>query len=246
MQIIPRKGARNLASIDPEILAALEDGSIETANLTEGLAINMGRLLNVVAPPLSPALINPDLGVVQRMAQAGAVLRDHDLAHSLAGHISDTVRGWSAFAIGQDPKISPMERLAAIQPFAADPHFGVREWAWMAIRAVIVADPLDSIKHLAPWTKDADPNVRRFVTEATRPRGVWAASIPLLRQQPEYGLPILSPLRHDDHVYVQNSVANWLNDAAKDRPEWVKDLLAQWTTENVTPRLIKRAGRSLK
>jgi 3-methyladenine DNA glycosylase AlkC len=241
----PRKGARNLASVDPAILIALEAGTMESANLTEGLAINMNRLLAGVAPHLPGNLIDLDKGVVQRMALAGAVLRDDSLAGTLADHASDTVRGWAAFAVGQDDNIAPMLRLDAIQSFAADAHFGVREWAWMAVRAIIVADPLGSIAHLTPWTQHADPNIRRFASEATRPRGVWAASIPLLRKQPELGLAILAPLRFDTERYVEDSVANWLNDAAKDRPEWVRGLLAEWEQDGAAPRLISRAGRSL-
>lgn len=241
----PRKGARTVASIDPDILSALEAGDIETANLTEGLAIRMDRLMAAVAPDVRRDAIDLSVGVVQRMAQAGAALRTSGQTASLARHGSDTVRGWAAFAIGQDHDVPPMDRLGAIKPFAADPHFGVREWAWMAVRAIIVADPLSSIERLAPWTASVEANVRRFASEATRPRGVWAASIPLLRKEPAHGLPILQALRHDATRYVEDSVANWLNDAGKDRPDWVNALLAEWQSEGVAPRLITRAGRSL-
>lgn len=244
----PRKGARTVASIDPDILAQLEAGTIETANLTEGLAINMARLLSTVAPSVPADALDLSLGVVQRMAQAGALLRTHLTAPELtiiAAHTSDTVRGWAAFAVGQNSNRAPLERIDAIRPFAADSHFGVREWAWMAVRAIIVADPLGVIDRLTPWAQDSDPNVRRFASEATRPRGVWAASIKLLRKEPEHALPILSALRYDLERYVEDSVANWLNDAAKDRPDWVAALLDEWMQDGVAPRLITRARRSL-
>jgi 3-methyladenine DNA glycosylase AlkC len=241
----PRKGARTVATVDPDILAQLEAGSIESANLTEGLAINMARLLSAVAPQVPTDALDLSLGVVQRMAQAGALLRTYLGVGALAGHPSDTVRGWAAFAVGQDEDRPPLERIDAIRPFAADPHFGVREWAWMAVRAIIVDDPRGVIGRLTPWTQDSDPNIRRFASEATRPRGVWAASIGLLRKEPQYALPILEPLRHDTERYVEDSVANWLNDAAKDRPDWVIALLAQWRNDGVAARLITRAGRSL-
>ena len=244
----PRKGARTVASVDPEILAQLEAGTIETANLTEGLAINMGRMLSAIAQSVPAGALDLSLGVVQRMTQVGALLRRHLTAPELAiitAHTSDTVRGWAAFAVGQDADQPALERIDAIKPFAADPHFGVREWAWMAVRAIIVDDPLGVINRLTPWTQDNDPNVRRFASEATRPRGVWAASIKLLRKEPEHALPILSALRHDQERYVEDSVANWLNDAAKDRPDWVVALLDAWTKDGVAPRLITRARRSL-
>jgi 3-methyladenine DNA glycosylase AlkC len=239
-----RKGARTVASVDSKVLKQLEAGTLESANLTEGLAVNMVKLMAAIAPSISKQSIDLELGIVQRMAQAGAVLRAID--SDFSKHPSDTVRGWAAFAVGQNESIEAIKRLKAIKVFAADTHFGVREWAWMAVRAIVVAQPLEAIKVFTPWTKDKDANVRRFASEATRPRGVWAASIPLLRKEPEHALPILQALKLDPEKYVEDSVANWLNDAAKDQPVWVKHLLSQWESEGVADRLIKRAGRSLK
>jgi 3-methyladenine DNA glycosylase AlkC len=116
----------------------------------------------------------------------------------------------------------------------------------MAVRAIVVAEPKLAIKTLKPWATDGDANVRRFASEATRPRGVWAASIPLLRQEPALALPILNALRFDAARYVEDSLANWLNDASKDQPEWVTALLKDWKKEGVAERLLTRAKRSLK
>jgi 3-methyladenine DNA glycosylase AlkC len=239
-----RKGARTVATIDPKILKQLEAGVIQTANLTEGLGINMNKLMISVAPTIAKNLIDPELGVVQRMAQGGAALRSAQI--DLSQHASDTVRGWAAFALGQDERMPSMKRLEAIRAFAADSHFGVREWAWMAVRAIVVADPKMAIKTLKPWAVDQDVNVRRFASEATRPRGVWAAAVPLLRKEPQLALPILTALRFDQEKYVQDSVANWLNDAGKDQKEWVKAVLREWGEEGVSERVILRAGRSFK
>jgi 3-methyladenine DNA glycosylase AlkC len=243
-----RKGARTVASVEPDVLSALEAGTLETATLTEGFAINMHKLMRAVAPAVPSDAMDMNAGIVARMAQAGAALRKHlpeAETRTLHSHPSDTVRGWAAFAVGQDESLAPLQRLQAMRPFAADPHFGVREWAWMAVRAIIVADPLGAIAALVPWVTSEDANIRRFASEATRPRGVWAASIPLLRKEPEHALPILTPLRHDAHRYVEDSVANWLNDAAKDNKAWVQALLHEWRSDDVPARLLMRAGRSL-
>lgn len=242
-----RVGATTVAAVPPHVLEALEAGTLETATLAEGLAIDFDRLMAAMAPELAARDSVGEGGIVQRMARAGALLREAGSAilDAFARHPSDTVRGWAAFAYGQDSRLAPDERIARMRPFAADAHFGVREWAWMAVRPTVVAEPERALALLAPWTADADPNVRRFASEATRPRGVWAAAIPLLRREPSHGLAVLEQLRHDPSRYVEDSVANWVNDAVKDNPGWVADLLERWRAQAVSPRLLKRAGRSL-
>ena len=88
---------------------------------------------------------------------------------------------------------------------------------------------------------DSNPFLRRFAVEVTRPRGVWASHIPLLKQEPWHGLRLLNPLKTETQRYVQNSVANWLNDAGKSQPEWVKELSKK---EGWSPYILKRALRN--
>jgi 3-methyladenine DNA glycosylase AlkC len=246
--------SRGVADVTPARLALLNGGSVASATLTEGLAIDFAQLLAAAVPAIGAARLEQmraqaAAGITRRMALAAQLLLDAqaDLAPLLA-HPSDTVRGWACFAIAAQAGLSLPQQLADMRPLADDGHFGVREWAWLALRPRLVAELGEAIALLAPWTAEPSQRLRRFACEALRPRGVWCAHIAQLKEQPQLALPLLQPLRADPAVYVQDSVANWLNDAAKSQPDWVRALCGQWLDDSdsaATARICKRALRSL-
>ncbi|WP_273690616.1 HEAT repeat domain-containing protein [Ketogulonicigenium vulgare] len=247
---------RRITDLDPAYVAALNAGAIPSATLTEGLAIDFAALLQAAVPALPSAAYAQmhaaaGEGITRRMAKAAQLIADHQglaALPALMDHTSDTVRGWACYLIGGADGLALPARLEMIRPLADDPHFGVREWAWMAVRPHIAADPAGAISHLTGWTDDPSARIRRFASEATRPRGVWCAHITSLRQDPGSALSLLQPLRADPAAYVQDSVANWLNDASKDRPDWVRALCADWLAESPAPetaRICKRALRTV-
>ncbi|MEL6305533.1 MAG: DNA alkylation repair protein, partial [Bacteroidota bacterium] len=150
--------------------------------------------------------------------------------------------------IGLNERLSINEKLEQSRALVADHHFGVREVVWMALRPEIEANLEVALTVLNTWTTDPDENIRRFTTEATRPRGVWCKHIDQLKEQPELALPILENLKSDKSKYVQDSVGNWLNDASKTRPDFVQELCEKWQKESPTKetaKIIKRARRTL-
>ncbi|MFT3803561.1 MAG: DNA alkylation repair protein [Burkholderiaceae bacterium] len=252
-----RKGATRAADIPADVLLALSRGEMQSATLAECMALDQAQLMRAVFRGLSAkALEEVDaackLGVLKRMSRIGAVLWDALGTEGIEAcrmHGADTVRGWACFMIGARPGLQLSARLDAIRPLADDGHFGVREWAWMAMRAHLAGELDASIAHLARWTSSPSERLRRFASEALRPRGVWCAHIVPLKREPGRALPILTPLRADPSVYVQDSVANWLNDAAKDQPDWVRDLCAGWlraAPADATRRICQRALRRLE
>lgn len=253
----PRKGVSRRADIPTDLLALLNAGTASTATLAEGLAIDFAALLEAAVPTMpteSVAIVREmaGAGVTRRMEAVGELLLRHltlDGLPAVAEHASDTVRGWACYVVGRAPKLKLKARLDLIRPLADDRHFGVREWAWMAVRPHLASNVGHAIKALEPWAKAKSPNVRRFAVESTRPRGVWCAHIEPLKQNPELALPLLEPLKDDPAKYVQDSVSNWLNDASKSQSAWVKALCKRWESESdadATARICQRALRSVR
>lgn len=260
-----RKGATKQADIQPEVLDLLNKGMLESVNLTEWLAVDQAILCKHVFEQLNvPHYIHPcteRLGslkkpsamqsisaIAETLLTASKGKEDEQLIEQLTSHKSDNARCWATYMIGLNNELNAEHKISRIKPFAADRNFGVREVAWMAIRSTVI-DHLDwCIDLLSAWTKDENGNVRRFASEATRPRGVWCKHIEELKQHPEKALSILEPLKADPEKYVQDSVANWLNDAGKTQPTWVVDLCNRWLSESAAPatqKIVKRALRTI-
>ena len=123
--------------------------------------------------------------------------------------------------------------------------------AEFAIRPFIEKYPELSSKYLAQWVTDEDHHVRRLTSEGTRPRLPWSIRLQLFCQDPTPNLALLEQLKDDDSEYVRRSVANHLNDIAKDNADIVIALCKSWqaNTSNSasanTQWVIKHACRSL-
>ncbi|HDX8940793.1 DNA alkylation repair protein [Klebsiella michiganensis] len=246
---------------------SLNNGLAATTNLNECLKIDQEHLFKVVIGPLCNQSLLDEMmtaiadsqpsGILPRMRVTGKVLAEtfgaanalQNVYSVLSQHVSDTVRGWACFILPQQlPELSLPELLTKIQPHAKDAHFGVREWVWMAARGKLELDLAYSIELLSPWVVDPQPFIRRFAVESLRPRGVWCRHINKLKEQPAIALPLLEPLKNEPEIYVQDSVANWLNDASKSQPQWVSNICEKWLTESnskSTQRIVKRALRSI-
>lgn len=264
--ILQRKGARTTRDVPPEVRELLNAGRIETVNLCEWLIVDQARLAEAVFVENGWQALLPEVNralesikqrtAVKDLAAIGGVIaaslgskRTFNRAYkALTAHRSDLVRSWGAYLVGRGDSQDLSARLRHMRVLAADRHMGVRETAWLAVRDKLAAELELGIELLAPWSLDTDPNIRRFASEATRPRGVWCRHIERLKEEPQLGLAILEPLKADVSKYVQDSVSNWLNDASKSQPSWVKKLCARWRRESKskeTERIVKRALRTV-
>ncbi len=252
---VSRKGAIRVSEVPKDVLNCLNTGQIEAVNLTENLATDFVVLLNTVLPEIDDTALGQSekLGVTKRMALVAELIFDYyglTKLEFLASHQSDLVRGWGAYLVAHEPNIPLEERLVRIRGFADDAHFGVREWSWLAVRPHIVKSPEQAIACLTPWVRKESEFLRRFAVEAIRPRGVWSKHIAVLKTDPSLAIDLLSPVKQDESRYVQDSVANWLNDAWKSSPTWVEGLCSKWLAEGrnnqATDYIIKRALRNKK
>ena len=115
------------------------------------------------------------------------------------------------------------------------------------VRYFLLADQDRALATMTGWLGDPDRHVRRLVSEGTRPRLPWGVQLPRLITDPSPTLPILTALRDDPEEYVRRSVANHLNDIAKDHPDLVVDLAADWIKGAPPQRLklLRHACRTL-
>jgi 3-methyladenine DNA glycosylase AlkC len=119
--------------------------------------------------------------------------------------------------------------------------------AEFAIRPFLISYPARTLDRLHEWTDDEDPHVRRLVSEGSRPRLPWGQRLQFLVDDPTPVLPLLEKLRDDPEEYVRRSVANNLNDIAKDNPDVVVDVCRRWLkgASKEREKLVKHALRSL-
>ena len=175
-----------------------------------------------------------------------AAIIEASLAPPEQGRSSDAgLAGWPLWPIGEFVArrgLGAPER--ALQALHAITQRFTAEWA---IRPFVVAHPALVFATLQRWTADPSAHVRRLVSEGSRPRLPWGLQLKQLIADPSPTLPLLRALQDDPSEYVRRSVANHLNDIAKDHPA----VVVRWLTEHLPGapperrRLLKHASRTL-
>jgi 3-methyladenine DNA glycosylase AlkC len=115
------------------------------------------------------------------------------------------------------------------------------------IRFFLLEQPERTLSQLKKWTRDTNVHVRRLISEGTRPRLPWAMRLPAFIEDPTPLLPLLESLKDDKEEYVRRSVANNLNDIAKDHPELIEKIAKQWIigASKNRNKLVRHACRTL-
>ncbi len=158
---------------------------------------------------------------------------------------AEGLSGWFLWPVGEFVARRGIDRPERALPLlhALTQRF-TAEWA---IRPFIVRHPALVFATLQRWTADPSEHVRRLVSEGSRPRLPWGLQLKGLIADPSPTLPLLRALQDDPSDYVRRSVANHLNDIAKDHPgvvaTWLQTHLPQAPAARRT--LLRHASRTL-
>jgi 3-methyladenine DNA glycosylase AlkC len=122
-------------------------------------------------------------------------------------------------------------------------QFGSSEFA---IREFLKRDFEKTIKIMELWANDKNYHVRRLASEGSRPRLPWSFKLDTVIINPKSTNLILNTLNSDTELYVKKSVANHLNDIAKDNTSHMLELISTWHKNNQhTAWILKHASRNL-
>lgn len=201
------------------------------AEATDGLGdLELKARVAQIGGALARAL-PPDTGDLE--ALVGRAMRSPDFAGWMLWPFLDAVTERTL----HDPDRG-LPLLRALTPRAS---------AEFAIRPFLREHPETTFAHLAEWAGDPDEHVRRLVSEGTRPRLPWAARLTALVADPSPSLALLHRLRDDPSEYVRRSVANHLNDIAKDHPDLAVAIAGSWAAEGGThvERVVRHGLRGL-
>lgn len=155
------------------------------------------------------------------------------------------VRGWAIMPLADFVATHGLQQFDLSMHMLA--HLTKRFTAEFAVRSFIIKDLQQALIHLRAWAEDDNVHLRRLASEGSRPRLPWGIQIPSLIADPLPLLPVLERLRDDPCDYVRKSVANHLNDVAKDHPSVVVDVARRWLVNapSTRQRLVRHACRTL-
>ena len=181
----------------------------------------------------------------ERFAVIEAIL--HPMSDAEVTRDSDErgIRGWGMMPLGMIVSDCGLDDFD--KSFALMKEMTRRATAEFDVRPFLDADQGRALEIMTPWVNDPSVHVRRLVSEGTRPRLPWGMQLKQLVADPTPTLPLLEALKDDPEEYVRRSVANHLNDIAKDHPDLVAEIAARWLqgADKNRLKLVRHACRSL-
>lgn len=233
--------ARHLVRVSPSF-----DGSGFCAFATHGLdELELKQRSNHICDGLEEFLPDDFPAAVEILIAS----LEPDTAHSLAamdiGITENGIMGWALMPMadyvarhGQSHVALSLEALREMT---------MRASSEFAIRPFLHNHPEATLAALTRWCHDDNHHVRRLVSEGSRPRLPWGMRLAGFVTDPAPVIALLEALKDDPSEYVRRSVANNLNDIAKDHPDRVANIATTWQLD-ASPertRLIRHGLRTL-
>lgn len=224
--------------------------------INEALVRDAARELARTSPAFNAKTFSAD--VIPRLEPLELKARAMLIADALEKHLAwdfeeaaahleraTALRGWFLWSAGEFVARrglhAPARALACLRELTQ------RFTAEFAIRPFVLHHPQVTFATLQTWLTHDSEHVRRLVSEGTRPRLPWGMQLKALIADPSPSLPLLEALLDDPSDYVRRSVANHLNDIAKDHPalvaDWVERHLPGASPQRTA--LLRHASRTL-
>lgn len=187
------------------------------------------------------------LELKQRMNRIAAVLgrflpADYETALKVLFSIDEACTGFPFLFFPEFAVLYGQEEKHWELSMQAIERFTQRSSSEFAIRPFILKDPARVMERMSIWSKHPNEHIRRLSSEGCRPRLPWGVALPVFKRDPSMVLCILEQLKEDPSIYVRRSVANNLNDIAKDNPSIVIETGRGWIGNNPGTDWIVRQG----
>ncbi len=155
------------------------------------------------------------------------------------------IQGWLIMPLAEFVGLDGAEHLP--EAMALMRELTMRFTAEFGIRHLLKVDPTTCLSLIETWISDENEHVRRLASEGTRPRLPWGLRLQAFVKEPQLTLPLLEKLRDDPSEYVRRSVANHLNDIAKDHPQLILNLAHDWHMDapEIRQKMLRHALRNL-
>jgi len=226
---------------DESLVGLLSEAATATYPAFDSVAFR-DRTLSTIADLELKDRIN----VIADALRAG-LPEDYPAAVAHVVEMATTIRGPSGMEPW--PLCSVVERHGIDHPDASlvamealTQHFSCE----FAIRPFLEHHPDLTLDACRRWLAHPEATVRRLPSEGTRPYLPWGPKVQSLLDDPEIGIALITALRHDPDEVVRRSVANHLNDIARNHPDRVAEIATDWSADPDTdPQMVRHALRGL-
>ncbi len=242
-------------AIPAERRQALNTGRVPATHLAECLAVDFAALLQVAAPALAPEALQrmrdaSGKGITLRMALAAQLLREAGQGAPALWqhHSSDTVRGWACYLIGSDARATLAGKLQQMRTLADDPHSVCANGrGWHYARTSLP-------HHCRRWSTCNRGHRNIAVPAPLRLRSTASArclghAYRTVQAAPGTCIRAAGSTGRRSGTLCAGFGRNWLNDAGKTQPQWLRQLCTRWQHErhsDANAYIRKRALRSLR